>query len=165
MKLLHVYALAVLIVDLAGERRVLRNKGRVLLVIFALSYGCTMLTNRNLFGFSFLSNFLYYSEGLALVYSFGKRSEARSRLTERFFAVAISCANLVGIGMFFGKYYHYVLKRGCIGMYPAENRLAGLFGNPNVLGMVCLGALCYAASGRWTRRKRAGKFSSGCSPL
>lgn len=68
MKLLHVYALAVLIVDLAGERRVLRNKGRVLLVIFALSYGCTMLTNRNLFGFSFLSNFLYYSEGLALVY-------------------------------------------------------------------------------------------------
>ena len=59
MKLLHVYALAVLIVDLAGERRVLRNKGRVLLVIFALSYGCTMLTNRNLFGFSFLSNFLY----------------------------------------------------------------------------------------------------------
>lgn len=141
MKLLHVYALAVLIVDLAGERRVLRNKGRVLLVIFALSYGCTMLTNRNLFGFSFLSNFLYYSEGLALVYSFGKRSEARSRLTERFFAVAISCANLVGIGMFFGKYYHYVRKRGCIGMYQAENRLAGLFGNPNVLGMVCLGGI------------------------
>lgn len=55
--------------------------------------------------------------------------------------MAISCANLVGIGMFFGKYYHYVLKRGCIGMYPAENRLAGLFGNPNVLGMVCLGGI------------------------
>ena len=54
LKLLHVYALGVLVIDFVSERRIFRNKGRAILVIFVLSYLITMLTNRNLFCFSYL---------------------------------------------------------------------------------------------------------------
>lgn len=141
LKLLHVYALGVLVIDFVSERRIFRNKGRAILVIFVLSYLITMLTNRNLFGFSYLSNFCYYVECLSLVYSFGRRSDDRNTIVERLIAVVISCANLINIWMFFAKFHIYIPERGYLGMFPDENRLAGLFGNPNVLGMVCLGGI------------------------
>ena len=57
LKLFHIYALAVILFDLIGEKRILRNKGRILLVLFGLCYAGTLMTNINLISFSGLSNF------------------------------------------------------------------------------------------------------------
>lgn len=142
LKLLHIYALVVLAVDLFLERRILKNKGRTVLLAFCCGYVLTLLTNRNLLSFSGLSNFMYLFATLALVYSYGKESGKIDYITSTVLTTLISLANIVGIWMFYTKYYQYIPERGYIGMFPYENRLTGLFGNPNVLGMVCLGALC-----------------------
>lgn len=145
LKLLHIYAALVIACDLFGERRILKNKGRTILFIFVLCYGITLLCNPNLLGFSGLSNFCYYFACLALVYSYGENSAKWDRVTAAVVVALITAANLAGIWMFYAKVYVRVTGRGCIGMYPSQNRLAGLFGNPNVLGMLCLAAICLCA--------------------
>lgn len=145
LKLLHIYAAAVIVFDLLGERRILKNKGRTILFVFVLCYGVTLLCNPNLINFSGISNFCYYFACLALVYSYGENSAKWDRITSAIIVSLITAANLVGIWMFYTKFYVAVEERGCIGMYPSQNRLAGLFGNPNVLGMLCLAAICLCA--------------------
>lgn len=147
LKVFHLYAMTVLIFDAIGEKRIFRNKGRILLVIFVFSYVITLANNSNLLNFSGVSNYLYLFETLAVVYSYGKNSEKHARVTITILCTLISLANLIGIWMFFSKFSFYVPDRGYIGMYPMENRLAGLFGNPNVLGMVCLSTICLCAVG------------------
>lgn len=144
LKLLHLYAGAVLVFDLLGERRILNNTGRTVFFIFAFCGVITLLGNRNLLNFSGLSNYCYLLEALALVYSYGKDSFKRDRWISAVACTVITAANLIGIWMFYSKFYQYIPKRGYIGMYPHENRLAGLFGNPNVLGMICLVGICLA---------------------
>ncbi len=141
LKLLHLYGFAVIIVDLFSERRVFKNKGRVFAFIFVISYLITFVTNKDLISFSGLSNFLYLVEALFIVYSYGSEASKANRKIAFIICTVISAANLIGIWMFYQKFYMYVEGRGYIGMFPSENRLAGLFGNPNVLGMVCLIAI------------------------
>ena len=160
-KLLHVYAIFVFIVDFVGEKRVLRNKGRAALLLFIIAYFGTMLNNRHLFGFSYISYFCYYVECLLFVYSYGKSSGKWNQLTERIFAVVISGMNLINIWMFFSKYYIYIYGRGYVGMYPEENRLAGLCGNPNVLAMICLGAIVICCIRIICEQKRVWKVLFG----
>lgn len=145
LKIFHFYALIVIIFDLIGEKRILRNKGRFFLVLFVLFYTITLLNNRNLLNFSGISNYLYLFEVLAIVYSYGEKSEKYNQVATVVLCSLVSLANLVGIWMFFSKFHIYIPDRGYIGMFPMENRLAGLFGNPNVLGMICLGAICLCA--------------------
>lgn len=142
LKLLHIYAAAVIVFDLLGERRILKNKGRTILFVFVLCYGVTLLCNPNLINFSGISNFCYYFACLALVYSYGENSAKWDRITSAIIVSLITAAGVVGIWMFYTKFHLYVSGRGYIGMYPAENRLAGLFGNPNMQGLLCMGAIC-----------------------
>lgn len=141
LKLLHLYAFIVVVVDLFTQRRILKNKGRIIAVVFAASYLITLLTNKNLLNFSGLSNFCYLLEALFIVYSYDCNNEKSDRMITAVICTVISVANLVGIWMFYQKYYVYVEGRGYIGMFPSENRLSGLFGNPNVLGMICMIAI------------------------
>lgn len=143
LKLLHLYTAAVIVFDLLGEKRILRNKGRVMLAAFVLCYGVTLLCNNELLNFSGISNFAYLFACLALVYSYGGNSEKWDRVTTDVVLILVSLANLAGIWMFFAK-YKLAFVYGYIGMYPSQNRLAGLFGNPNVLGTICMGAVCLA---------------------
>lgn len=142
LKLLHLYALVVLVLDLTGEQRILKNRGRALLPVFCLGYVVTLLLNPNLINFSGFSNFAYLLETLALVYSYGAGSKKMDSIMSTVFAVLISAANLAGIWMFYTKFYLYIPGRGYVGMFPSENRLCGLFGNPGVLGVVCMAGLC-----------------------
>lgn len=144
LKLLHIYAAAVIAFDLLGEKRILRNKGRTVLAAFTLCYCVTLLCNTELISFSGLSNFAYYFACLALVYSYGENSAKWNRVTSTVVVLLVTAANLVGIWMFYTKFFIRIPGRGCVGMYPSQNRLAGLFGNPNVLGVICLGAVCLA---------------------
>ena len=145
LKLFHVYALLVVVFDLLGEKRILRNKGRVFLVIFGLCYAVTIINNSSLQNFSDLSNFCYLLAELGLIFSYGKNSRRIDRITGSALVTLISMANLVGIWMFFAKTHINIPDRGYIGIFVFENRLAGLFGNPNVLGMICMGAICLSA--------------------
>lgn len=144
LKLLHVYAAAVIVFDLLGEKRILRNKGRTILAVFVLCYCVTIVSNPNLLAFSGLSNFAYFFACLALVYSYGEGSENWTRITADILLVLVSAANVVGIYFFYSKYSLLIDDRGFVGMYPSQNRLAGLFGNPNVLGMICLAMISLA---------------------
>lgn len=163
IKLLHVYAGVVLVFDLLGERRILNNTGRTIFIIFAFCGVITLLSNRNLMNFSGISNYCYLLEVLALVYSYGKDSAKRDRCISSVACTVISAANLVGIWMFYTKFYLYVPGRGCIGMYPSENRLAGLFGNPNVLGMICMVGVCLALIQLVSGSKGAARVACGIS--
>lgn len=142
LKLLHVYAGVVLVFDLLGERRILKNTGRTIFFVFAFCGVLTLLGNRNLMNFSGISNYCYLLEVLALVYSYGKDSAKRDRCISAVVCTVITGANIVGIWMFYTKFFRSISGRGFVGMYPSENRLAGLFGNPNVLGMICLVGIC-----------------------
>lgn len=146
LKLFHVYAVIVLVVDLFTEQRIIHNKGRFLLVLFALSYVGTLLTNVNLINLSGISNVAYLLTTLGLVYSYGKDSEKADRIGETLACMLLSVANLIGICMFFSKYCEYYPDKGYIGMFPQENRLCGLFGNPNVLGMVSLCGIYFSST-------------------
>lgn len=138
LKLFHVYGLFVIVCDLFTEQRLLRNQGRVILVLFVLCYLVTLISNPNLLGFSGLSNFGYLFITLCLVYSYGKESPKRDRVSSNIVCALITAANIVGIWMFFTKYNVYTSGNGFIGIYIYENRLCGLFGNPAVLSMVSL---------------------------
>lgn len=142
LKLLHLYAAAVLVCDLWGEQRILRNQGRWVLVVFVPCCVVTLLCNRNLLNFSDLSNCCYLLETLAVLYSYGRSSEKWNGAISLVVCTLLALANVVGIVTFFTKFCLHVPGRGYVGIYPYENRLAGLFGNPNVLGMICLGAIC-----------------------
>lgn len=144
LKLLHIYAAAVIVFDLLGERRILKNRGRTILAVFVLCYCVTIVSNPELLSFSDLSNFAYFFACLALVYSYGEGSEKWARVTSDVLLVLTSAANVVGSSFFYSKYSLAVGEYNYIGMYPSQNRLAGLFGNPNVLGMVCLAMICLA---------------------
>lgn len=138
LKLFHVYGLFAIVYDLLTERRLLHNQGRVTLALFVLCYLVTLISNPNLLGFSGLSNFGYLFITLCLVYSYGKESDRRNRISSRIVCALISVANIVGIWMFFTKYNVYTTGGSFIGIYIYENRLCGLFGNPAVLSMVSL---------------------------
>ena len=138
LKLFHVYGFITVIFDLFGEKRLFKNSGRLILIIFALSYCMTTLTNLELLDFSRLSNFIYLIWALAIVFSYGKFSEKANKITAIVLVSGITAANVVGIVMFYLKFCMYVHPYGYVGMYIFENRLCGLFGNPNVLGIVSL---------------------------
>lgn len=142
LKLFHLYAAGVIVFDLLGERRVLRNKGRALLAAFVLCYCVTLLCNRELISFSPLSYFAYMVEVLLLVYSYGEREEKRERCCAAILLALVTLTSIVAIWMFYTKYYQMPIPNSFIGMYPMENRLTGLFGNPNSLAIICLGAVC-----------------------
>ena len=145
LKVFHLYGFAVVIFDLLGEKRLLKNSGRLIFVLFALSYCMTILTNLELLNFSGLSNFVYLIWTLAIVFSYGKTSEKVNKISSMIICFAITAASIVGIVMFYLKFCMYVHPYGYVGMYIFENRLCGLFGNPNVLGMVCLIGICLSA--------------------
>lgn len=151
-KLFHIYAFFVVISDLFGEKRILRNKGRIHLFFLCGSYFVTMLLNRNLLGFSYISNFCYMVETLAFVYSYGENSEKWRRWMRWGVCTLVAIANIVGIWMFYKKFYLYIPNRGYIGIFHSENRLSGLYGNPNVLGMVCLCAIALGLIGVVTEK-------------
>lgn len=138
LKLLHIYAIAVILFDLFTEQRILRNKGRAILAVFALFYFITLLDNTNLINLSGLSNFAYLLSTLGLVYSYGKGSQRADRISGNLICWLITAANVVGIWMFFTKFYMIFPGSGYLGIFPYENRLSGMFGNPNVMGMVCM---------------------------
>ena len=137
-KLFHIYALIVLVFDLLGEKRILRNKGRMLLVVFAACYMITILTNQSLLTLTNLSNFCYLLAELGLIFSYGEASKKIDRISSYILCTVISLCNAIGIWMFFSKAHIFIEGRGYIGIFPYENRLSGFFGNPNVLGLVCL---------------------------
>lgn len=138
LKLFHIYGIVVLCVDFFTEKRILRNEGRLFLALFIISYCMTLLTNPELINTSDISNFCYLLLTLGIVYSYGKDSNRREWICTNIMCVLITIANFVGIVMFYVKYSVVIPKEQFIGCYPYENRLAGLFGNPNVLGMVSL---------------------------
>lgn len=141
LKLFHLYALVVVVFDLLGERRILRNKGRILLVAFAACYIITILTNPAIITLTNLSNFCYLLAEMGLIFSYGEESKKIDRISSYIVTTLVSLCNAVGIWMFFAKAHIFIEGRGYIGIYPYENRLAGLFGNPNVLGLICLGTV------------------------
>ena len=145
LKVFHLYGFAVVIFDLLGEKRLLKNSGRLILVLFSLSYCMTILTNLELLNFSGISNFVYLLWALAIVFSYGKMSEKVNKISSMIICFAITATNIVGIVMFYLKFCMYVHPYGYVGMYIFENRLCGLFGNPNVLGLVCLIGICLSA--------------------
>lgn len=144
MKLFHVYAFAVVLWDLFTKQRVLRNKGRIVLALFVLGSIVTYLCNPNLLNFSGISDYLYLLWFLLIIYSYDPASDKEMRWFNRLIAVLITAMNVIGIWMFFEKYIYYA-PNGHIGMYPHENRLCGLFVNPNVLSAVSYGAIALGA--------------------
>lgn len=140
MKLFHLYAFAVILRDLFTEQRCIRNKGRAMLILFFLSSAVTYILNPNLCNVSGISDFMYLVWFLMLIYSYDKNSKKEMILFNRIFTILITLMNVVGIYMFFTKYI-YFMPSGHIGMYPHENRLCGLFINPNVLSAVSYGAI------------------------
>lgn len=143
MKLFHIYALAVVLWDLFTSQRTLRNKGRICLALFLLGSIVTYLLNPNLWNISAVSDYLYLLWYLLIIYSYDPASDREMRWFNRIGAALITAMNLVGIWMFFEKYIYYA-PSGHIGMYPHENRLCGLFVNPNVLSAVSYGAIALA---------------------
>ena len=155
MKLFHVYAVVVLLKDLFTNQRCIRNKGRGLQVVFLLSSVVTYLLNPNLLNFSGISDFLYFVWYLLLIYSYDEKSKKEMLWFNRIIATLITVMNLVGMYMFFIKYI-YFMPGGHIGMYPHENRLCGLFVNPNVLsamsyGGIALAWLCYNKNNKFDK--------------
>ena len=143
LKVLHIYAAVVLLFDLLGERRILRNKGRFLLILFGAFYAVTLLNNRNLINLSGLSDFGYLLIALAVVYSYGRDSHHNDKITGTILCVTITVLNLVGIWMFFTKFFIYHTPTASfIGMYTHENRLCGLWGNPAVQGVIAFLGIC-----------------------
>lgn len=142
LKLLHLYAAAVIVFDLLGEKRILKNKGRLLLAAFVLFYCVTMLCNPELLSFSGVSFFAYFVETLLLVYSYDEGDAKREDICLFIGVLLITLTSVVGIVMFYTKFYAMPVYNRFVGMYPVENRLAGLFGNPNSLGLICMGAIC-----------------------
>lgn len=161
LKLFHVYAAVVLMIDLLGERRIFHNYGRTIFYIFAVCGVITLLDNRNLLNFSGLSNFCYLMEALALVYSYGKDSRKHNRWSSAVVCSLIFITNIIGIWMFYTKFHLNIPGRGYIGMYPSENRLAGLFGNPNVMGMICLVGVCLSLIQLVCSSRNAGRMVYG----
>lgn len=156
LKLFHLYAFAVLAVDLFTEKRILRNKGRFILFVFSMVYAVTLLNNRNLITFSGLSDFSYLLISLAIFYSYGIDSERNDRITGRIICFVLSLMNLIGIWMFYSKFFKYIASTGSfIGMYVHENRLCGLWGNPAVQGMMAFiglslsGVLCFQSTRKY----------------
>lgn len=142
LKLFHLYAAAVIVFDLLGERRILKNKGRTLLAVFVLCYCVTMLCNPELLNFSGASFFAYLVETLLLSYSYGEGDAEREDICIFISVLVITLTSVVGIVMFYTKFCAMPANNRFVGMYPVENRLAGLFGNPNSLGLICMGAIC-----------------------
>lgn len=142
LKLLHLYAAAVIVFDLLGEKRILKNKGRTLLAVFVLCYCVTMLCNPELVSFSGVSFFAYLVETLLLAYSYGEGDVKREDICLFVSVLVITLTSVVGIVMFYTKFCAMPVNNRFVGMYPVENRLAGLFGNPNSLGLICMGAIC-----------------------
>lgn len=142
LKLLHLYAAAVIVFDLLGEKRILKNKGCTLFAVFVLCYCVTMLCNPELLSFSGVSFFAYLFETLLLAYSYGEGDAKRENGCLFVSVLVITLASVVGIVMFYTKFCAMPVYDRFVGMYPVENRLAGLFGNPNSLGLICMGAIC-----------------------
>lgn len=142
LKLLHLYAAAVIVFDLLGEKRILKNKGRTLLAAFVLCYCVTMLCNPELLSFSGVSFFAYLVETLLLAYSYGEGDAKREDIGLFVSVLVITLTSVVGIVMFYTKFCAMPVYNRFVGMYPVENRLAGLFGNPNSLGLICMGTIC-----------------------
>lgn len=142
LKLLHLYAAAVIVFDLLGEKRILKNKGRLLLAAFVLFYCVTMLCNRELLSFSGVSFFAYLVETLLLLYSYDEGDAKREDIGLFVSVLVITFTSVVGIVMFYTKFCAMPVYSRFVGMYPVENRLAGLYGNPNSLGLICMGAIC-----------------------
>lgn len=163
LKLLHVYAALVIAFDLYGERCILKNKGRILLVAFVLSYCVTMLCNPEILNVSGLSFFVYLVEALLLIYSYGDRNEKRDSICVHTLVLLATISSIVGIWMFYVKFYQMPVYQRFIGMYPVENRLAGLFGNPNSLGLICLGTCCLCFIRLVSECRGAGKTFYGAA--
>lgn len=138
LKVFHIYAFCVLGFDFFGEKRIFKNKGRLWLFIFGCFYCITLLNNTNLINVSGISDICYFMETLVIVYSYGENSKRNNQIIGNVISILITIANTIGIYMFFAKIHIYYLELGFIGMYPHENRLCGLFGNPNVLGIISL---------------------------
>ena len=146
MKLLHIYALLVIMSDLCGERRIIRNKGRVCLALFVLFYGVTVLCNPSLLTLSDLSAFGYEWIVLAVVYSYGGEDARICIVFHHVTLAVIALLNAASIVMFFEKIRIYVPSaKKYIGMFLFENRLSGLCGNPNVLAAVSMVGMVFCA--------------------
>ena len=143
LKFFHVYAVVVVLFDLFGERRIIRNKGRCLLLMLLVCYAVTLLCNPSLITLSGLSDFGYVLIALAVVYSYGEKSWRNDRIGGNVICGILSLLNFVGIWMFFTKFFVYYAPTGSfIGMYVHENRLCGVWGNPAVQGMMSFIGLC-----------------------
>ena len=128
LKFFHVYAVVVVLFDLFGERRIIRNKGRCLLLMLLVFYAVTLLCNPSLITLSGLSDFGYVLIALAVVYSYGEKSQRNDRIGGNVICVILSLLNFVGIWMFFTKFFVYYAPTGSfIGMYVHENRLCGVW--------------------------------------
>lgn len=161
LKLFHLYTLIVLAFDLFGERRILRNKGRIFLVIFGTCYAITLLTNPSLRSVTNISNFCYLLAELGIIFSYGQDSKKFDRISSYVICTFVSLCNAAGIWMFFSKTNIFIEGRGYIGIFPYENRLSGLFGNPNVLGLVCLCAIGLCAISFILSKRNAEKIYFG----
>ncbi len=139
LKFFHIYAALVILVDLFGERRILRNKGRILLVVFVLCYAITLLQNRELMTVAGISDFCYILIALAVIYSYTTEDHLLRAIGNNIFCWLITAMSAVSLWMFFEKKHIYIESaERYIGIYFSENRLSGIFASPAVLGMMSL---------------------------
>ena len=159
MLLVQHLKLLVLVFDLLGERRILRNKGRAVLLLFVLCYGVTLALNPEVIGVSALSEFFYLFTALAVLYSYGEGSRTVNMICNNLVCWAVAALNIVNIGMFYRKTLIFMPSLGrYIGMDVIENRLIGLFSGSPALSAVSLAAIGMGALLIAQNRERKWKY-------
>lgn len=141
LKFLHIYAIIIVIFDLFGEKRLLKNKLKFFGYLICISYSFTMIMNKELLTFSHISDFGYFLIQIVLLTSYNSKKESNlfSFLSYMYIAI-ITILNIIAIFMFKTQYQAYI-NESFIGMYPHEYRLCGMFGNPAVLSFVTVIAI------------------------
>lgn len=137
LKILHVYALILIIFDFFNEKRLMKNKGKFFVYLLILFYLITIVFNRELLSISHLSDFGYFCIQTLLLFSYrtNEKNSVSLKLFSYIYVTLLTVLNILALLMFVTQFQQYV-NGGYIGMYPHEYRLCGLFGNPAVLSFV-----------------------------
>lgn len=135
LKVLHIYAVCIVIIDLITEKRMLQNKGKAFIYLLIISYLFTMLFNRELISVSHLSDFGYVCIQFLILFSYSENKKSSLKLFTYVYLILITLLNCTAIIMFINQFQSFV-NGSYIGMYPHQYRLCGFFGNPAVLSFV-----------------------------
>ncbi len=154
VKVTLLWSVALLVKDLFTVRSVLFNRYRVVIYLFLISYGVTVLVNRDQGLFYGIATFGYLATNLLVIYAYNPKKAPgtvkRELLTfNHFFLVTTFIGQLISLVTFILNInFEFTVNGDTYWFGIHEERLWGFFSNPNTAGLitvisVMLTVVCY----------------------